>query len=60
MVNNGVMDDIQREIDTTFIVNVLDSYIAYTKLHCISKEDKDVILRFIVFLLEEGFDEGTD
>lgn len=47
-MNDGVMANIQREIDTTFIANVLDNYIAYTKLYNIPKEDKNAVLRFIL------------
>ena len=59
MVNNGVMDNIQKEINTDYIVNLLDNYILYQKKYHLTEEKKRSILKFIIFLMYEGemFDE---
>ena len=56
---NGVMDSIKREIDTDYIVNLLDNYILYQKKYHLTEEEKRSILKFIIFLMYEGemFDE---
>ena len=53
------MDNIQREIDTDYTVNLLDNYIKYQKKYYLTEEEKRSILKFIVFLMYEGemFDE---
>lgn len=50
------MDNIQREIDTTFVVKMLDEYIEYSKLNYLTDDDKDAILRFLAHLIEKGDD----
>ena len=59
MVSNGVMDNIKREIDTDYIVNLLDNYIKYQKKYYLIEEEKRSILKFIIFLMYKGemFDE---
>ena len=59
MVNNGVMDNIQREIDIDYIVNLLNYYIDYQSQYHFTEEEKRSILKFIVFLMYKGemFDE---
>lgn len=59
MVNNGVMDNIQREIDIDYIVNLLNYYIDYQSQYYLIEEEKRSILKFIVFLMYKGemFDE---
>ena len=59
MVSNGVMDNIKREIDTDYIVNLLNYYIDYQSKYYFTEEEKRSILKFIVFLMYKGemFDE---
>ena len=54
MVSNGVMDNIKREIDTDYIVNLLNYYIDYQSKYYLTEEEKRSILKFIVFLIYEG------
>ena len=53
------MDSIKKEINTDYIVNLLDNYILYQKKYHLTEEEKRSILKFIVFLMYEGemFDE---
>ena len=47
-----IMDNIDREIYTDFIVNLLNNYIEYTKKYYTTDNDKDAILKFFVYLMK--------
>lgn len=51
---NGVMDSIKKEINTDYIVNLLNNYIDYQNKYHLTEEEKRSVLKFIVFLMYEG------
>ena len=53
-MNDGVMANIQREIDTDYIINLLNYYIDYQSKYYLTEEEKRSMLKFIVFLMYEG------
>lgn len=46
------MDNIQREIDSTFITGLLNEYIDMQKNIELTNEEKDGILKFIIYLMK--------
>lgn len=47
-----MMDKINREIHTQEIVNLLNSYISYSKCTYLSGNEQNSILRFIIYLMQ--------
>ena len=51
--NNGVVDNIKKEIDTTFTVNLLSKYLEMKHVINLTKEERDGILKYIIYLMED-------
>lgn len=54
------MENIKREITTDYIINLLNVYIDMQNKINLTENEKNGILKFIMYQMGEGFDEGTD